>query len=156
MHGPKKILVGTDLSESSKAALETAAFYAKTFDADVILASVFDPTPFVAPSVIPGPTDLLESATREIERSIREALTQTAQDTFGDRVSRVKIVPLRHPAPGDALADLAHDEGVDLIVVASHGRTGLKRVLLGSVAERVTRMAKCPVLVVRAQTEHKG
>ena len=43
MHGPKKILVGTDLSESSKAALETAAFYAKTFDADVILASVFDP-----------------------------------------------------------------------------------------------------------------
>ncbi|MCB9635633.1 MAG: universal stress protein [Sandaracinus sp.] len=55
MHGPKKILVGTDLSESSKAALATAAFYAKTFDADVVLASVFDPTPFVAPSVIRGP-----------------------------------------------------------------------------------------------------
>lgn len=153
MQGPKKILVGTDLSESSHAALETAAFYAKTFDADVVLASVFDPTPFVAPSVIPGPTDLLESATREIEKSIREALGHAAKDFFEDRADRVKVVPLRHPAPGDALADLAHDEGADLIVVASHGRTGFKRVLLGSVAERVTRMAKCPVLVVRAAHE---
>ncbi|MBX3251160.1 MAG: universal stress protein [Myxococcales bacterium] len=149
MQGPKKIIVGTDLSDSSRTALETTAYYAKTFDADVVLVSVFDPTPFVAPSVIPGPTDLLESATREIERSIKDSLAQLRDELFADRPDRVELVALRHPAPGDALVDLAEERGADLIVVASHGRTGIKRVLLGSVAERITRLAKCAVLVVR-------
>lgn len=152
MKGPQKILVGTDLSDACNPALEAAAFYAKAFDADVVLASVFDPTPFIAPTVIAGPTDLLETAAREMEVSIRGSLGQIAQNYFPDRKDRVKTVASRHPVPGDALTDLAVEEGCDLIVVASHGRTGLKRVLLGSVAERVTRLAKCAVLVVRTES----
>ena len=150
MKPPKKILVGTDLSQSSRVALEAATYYAEAFDAEVILASVFDPTPFVAPTVIPGPTDLLESATREIERSITESLEKLRDELFADRADRVQLIAMRHPSPGDAIAELAKEHEVDLVIIASHGRTGLRRVLLGSVAEKTVRLAGCQVLVVRA------
>ena len=51
--------------------------------------------------------------------------------------------------PGHAIADYAQEKGADLIVIPSHGRTGLTRLLIGSVAERVVRLAHCPVLVLR-------
>ena len=52
---------------------------------------------------------------------------------------------------GDEVVELAKKHGADLIVVASHGRTGLKRLLLGSVADRIVRLASCPVLVVKGE-----
>ncbi|HMP79972.1 MAG TPA: universal stress protein [Pirellulaceae bacterium] len=54
--------------------------------------------------------------------------------------------------PGTMLSDYAVEHGADLIVISSHGRTGMSRLLLGSVAERVVRLAKCPVLVLRDGT----
>lgn len=149
MHTPQNIVVATDLSDCSKAATETAALYAKSFGAKVTMVHAFDPTPYIPPIAIPGPTDLLETAAKEVRKSIQEALAEERDRVFGEQAGHVELTVLRHHAPGVAVVDYAKDHHNDLIIVGSHGRTGLSRVFLGSVAERIVRHAPCAVLVVR-------
>lgn len=152
MEQPRTILVGTDFSDISDEALRTAALYAKTFGSRVLVAHVFDPTPNVPPVVWSRP-DLLERSVRaEIEEAIRETLTgRTA--TLLQGVPEVELTISQHPAAGRALCEIAEDEGVDLVILGSHGRSGLSRAFLGSVAEKVVRHAPCPVLVVRERRQ---
>lgn len=155
MDQPRTILVGTDFSDISDEALRAAALYARTFNARVIVTHIFDPTPNVPPVVWSRP-DLLERSIRvEIEDAIRETLTgKTAELLKG--VPEVEISVVQHPSPGRALVEIAEDEEVDLLVLGSHGRSGLSRAFLGSVAERVVRHAPCPVLVVRGHHDSKA
>lgn len=154
MDKPRTILVGTDFSDVSDEALRAAALYATTFGCKVFVAHVFDPTPNVPPVVWSRP-DLLERNIRvEIEEAIRETLTgRTAELLKG--VSEVELSVVQHPSPGRALVEMAEDENVDLVILGSHGRSGLSRAFLGSVAERVVRHAPCPVLVVRGRCDHE-
>ncbi|MEM1418090.1 MAG: universal stress protein [Myxococcota bacterium] len=145
---PKRIVVATDLSEASRPALEMAAAYGRRFEAEVILASAFDPTPFVAPVAIPGPADTLETAAKEMRRGIEDALRELKAGALAELGDDVRIECIRHHAPGEGIVELAEKNDADLIIVGSHGRTGLARVLLGSVAERVVRLSRAPVLVV--------
>lgn len=148
---PSSILVGTDLSDCSGSAVETAVWYAKTFPTvKVTVVTVFDPTPFVAPVAIAGPTEMFDSAADEMRKTLESALIEVKKQ-FGDATERVETMVLRHHSPGDAVAELATEKGIDLVIVGSHGRTGLSRVLLGSVAERIVRLASGPVLVVRPE-----
>ncbi len=149
MQAPRHIVVGTDLSDASRAALETAAFMSKTFDTTVTLMSTFDPTPFVVPMAIPGPGDILETASREVANSLTKSLEELRDEVFGDRKDKVAVEAVRHPSAGEAIADVAERTKADLVIVGSHGRTGFRRVLLGSVAEKVVRVAPCAVLVAR-------
>jgi nucleotide-binding universal stress UspA family protein len=75
-----------------------------------------------------------------------------AQTAMEERLNHVSGVQLKvgFGDPGHVITDLASEVGADLIVIPSHGRTGVKRLLLGSVAERVVRLAHCPVLVLRS------
>ena len=93
--------------------------------------------------------DLLERSVRvEIEDAIHETLSgKTASLLQG--VADVELSVCQHPSPGRALCQMAEDEGADLLILGSHGRSGLSRAFLGSVAEKVVRHAPCPVLVVR-------
>ncbi|MBW1830484.1 MAG: universal stress protein [Myxococcales bacterium] len=154
MDQPQTILVGTDFSDISDEALRAAALYAKMFKARVLVTHVFDPTPNVPPVVWSRP-DLLERSVRvEIEDAIRETLTgKTAELLKG--VPEVELSVIQHPSPGRALVEMAEDEGADLLILGSHGRSGLSRAFLGSVAERVVRHAPCPVLVVRGRCDNK-
>jgi len=154
MDQPKMILVGTDFSDISDEALRTAALYAKTFGSRVLVAHVFDPTPNVPPVVWSRP-DLLERSIRvEIEAAIRETLSgKTASLLQG--VPEVELSVCQHPSAGRALCEIAEDEGADLLILGSHGRSGLSRAFLGSVAEKVVRHAPCPVLVVRERKKDK-
>jgi len=154
MDQPKMILVGTDFSDISDEALRTAALYAKTFGSRVLVAHVFDPTPNVPPVVWSRP-DLLERSIRvEIEAAIRETLSgKTASLLQG--VPEVELSVCQHPSAGRALCEIAEDEGADLLILGSHGRSGLSRAFLGSVAEKVVRHAPCPVLVVRERKKEK-
>lgn len=153
MQAPTHIVVGTDLSDASKGALETAAFFANQYDAKVTLCSVFDPTPFVIPVAIPGPAEILAAADEEIEESVLASLKSLRDELFRGREDKVEVVALRHPSAGEAIADLAREKGADLVVVGSHGRTGIRRVLLGSVAEKIVRMAPCDVHVSRSKRD---
>ncbi len=155
MDAPKKILVGTDFSAISDDALRTASLYARTFGSRVLVAHVFDPTPNVPPMVWSRP-DLLERSVRvEIETAIRETLNGKTATLLRD-VPDVELNVYQHPSPGRALCELAEDEGADLLILGSHGRSGLSRAFLGSVAERVVRHAPCPVLVVRESHSKTG
>jgi universal stress protein A len=118
-----EILVATDFSESAVTALRAAVRYARPFGARIHLLHVF------APGEV------------EVTKLLADAAAQAGSDvpvtvaaTGGDPAHEVLRYATRHR--------------IDLIVVGTHGRTGVSRVLLGSVAERVTRGAACPVLVV--------
>lgn len=154
MDQPKMILVGTDFSDISDEALRTAALFAKTFGSRVLVAHVFDPTPNVPPVVWSRP-DLLERSIRvEIEQAIRETLSGKTASLLKD-VPEVELSVCQHPSAGRALCEIAEDEGADLLILGSHGRSGLSRAFLGSVAEKVVRHAPCPVLVVRERRKEK-
>lgn len=154
MDKPRTILVATDFSDISDEALRAASLYAQSFGSRVVVTHVFDPSPNVPPVVWSRP-DLLERNIRnEIEEAIRETLSgKTAELLRG--VPEVELSVVQHPSPGRALVEIAEDEDVDMVILGSHGRSGLSRAFLGSVAERVVRHAPCPVLVVRGRCHHE-
>lgn len=146
---PTHILVATDFSEASQPALRAAAAQAAASGSKISLAHVFDPTPMVPPAAIPAPRRMEDSIAKELSQKVEEELTRIRQAVFPE-VGDVQVVPLRHANAAFALCEYAENNGVDLIVLGTHGRTGLKHLLIGSVAERVVRHAHCPVLTVPA------
>jgi nucleotide-binding universal stress UspA family protein len=83
------------------------------------------------------------------DQSRREATEKSLREQFGDDKYRAVQMAVTFGDPGQEIAKYAEQIKADLIVLPSHGRTGLKRLLIGSVAERVCRLAHCPVLVLR-------
>lgn len=144
-HPPRVLVVATDFSPASASALEAAVFYAQ-HGARVVLVHVIHSAPFASAL---GPSKLMEQAMLELEDSTRKELDAARAASLSD-CAKVDTAVLRHDSPGEALAEHAAAVDADLVIVGSHGRTGLRRALLGSVAEKVVRLAPCPVLVVRS------
>ena len=135
---PMKILFPTDFSDASDAALDLATSLARERGATLLIAHV-DESPVSYGGV---EFDYRPEAPREETlRMLEEVVPTDISVPFEDRL----IVGL----PGPAIVELAKRENVDLIVIATHGRTGLARVVMGSVAEEVVRKAKCTVLTVK-------
>src|SRR6185369_10411182 len=159
---PKKtylIVVGIDYSPASDLALERAFELATARPpAEVHVVSVinlYGPQGIVAGSAEPvGMNSVtLAEATSALERYVeqRRSSFQGALDSVGVRCH------LRLDAPATEVAQMAADLEADLVVVGTHGRRGIARLLLGSVAEAVVRLAPCPVLVVRPKAlPHEG
>jgi universal stress protein A len=140
----KRILVPIDFSDDSKKALGHAAAFSRQFGARITLLHVVVPIP-VSADYGYGPVTMQyqdETATRTIE----EQLATLGRKEAGDRVSEVIV---RCGAAFDEIARAAKELDIDLIVLSTHGYTGLKHILLGSTAERVVRHAPCPVLILR-------
>lgn len=138
----RNILVAVDFSPSSKHAMETAASLAAESDASLTVAHVWQVP--VLGAELPVPSQYLEEIRASIETQLAE-WTQEAQRIAGKPVSSVLALGV----PWDELVRLLRRDRYDLAVISTHGRTGLKHVLLGSVAEKVVRHAPCAVLVVR-------
>lgn len=147
MNLPKRILIATDLSETSLEAVATGAALAKALGADVLLVTVLDPVPYVAAVDLEGGSDVWAQFLDDAEANLKKRLEELRAERFDASTTDVAVI--RESGAAHALADFAEDRGADLIVLGSHGRTGFKRVLLGSVAEKVVRLAKCPVFVAR-------
>ena len=143
----KSILFPTDFSESSDAALNFASSLAAESGALLYFAHVSDSTPvyyagYGAFAYEPGRVE-------EIIRNNHDRLEKTKPTVEG-------VDCQHHSLTGDAAKEIlafAKKESVDLVVMGSHGRTGLSRLLMGSVAEEVVRRAACPVLIVKQPTE---
>ena len=139
------LLVPFDDSEQSRAALEYAL--RNRPEARVTVLYVVDPSAAAFDSPLTaGPVaaeDWLEGARDDAEELLEAAVDLAAE--HGRQVETERTVG----RPADAITEFAEDEDVDGIVMGSHGRSGLTRVLLGSVAETVVRRAPCPVTVVR-------
>jgi nucleotide-binding universal stress UspA family protein len=143
------ILVPFDFSPPSKKALDYAVTFARQFKARLTLLHVVEPvaTPdFAASFPLAMENDkLMAAAKNELERAVKSA-----------RIPRgiVEKILVRFGRSFHEIADAARTRKVDLIIISTHGYTGLKHALLGSTTERVVRHAPCPVLVVR-EHEHE-
>lgn len=148
---PKNILVPTDLSEGAEGALDYACELAAKLGATVHLIHVIGIPSLGVPELGVAVTSTV------IDQLIAE--NQTAVDALAnarrDRVTFGQIL-LRTGDARDVIDQSAKELGIDLIVMGTHGRRGLKRALLGSVAETVVRSAPCPVLTVRSDIADKS
>lgn len=135
----KQILVPFDFSEQSVGAVQVAL---KLVDkqSDVHVAHVCPYLNTVEPAVI---WDAIDDEKRK-DHTIKEM-----RKTLSDLDAADVQLNVGFGDPGHVIADLAEDIPAGLIIIPSHGRSGFKRLLLGSVAERVVRLAKCPVLVLK-------
>jgi len=144
----RNILVPIDFSQMSTQALETATPLARRFAASIHLAHVrqFDyAAGFSAPAPPFAPFPLMTYEQDEEKRTVKELNTLAREFGISSGVCHV----LGGAPPFDEICRLAQEIPADLIVMPTHGRTGLTHVFLGSTAERVVRHSPCPVLVVR-------
>jgi len=149
----RRILLPTDFSGCANYALPYAAAIARAAGATVICVNVVEP---IVPAV--GYTGMAEAMpiaemSEQMEDSAERELPDVmrCEDLRGLKVEEV----IGH---GDAAAEIvrvADEQEVDLIVISSHGRTGLGRIIFGSTAEAVVRHARCPVLVVKPPPEEE-
>ena len=147
----RSILLPTDFSECGNFALSYATSMARKFGASIIFLHVIEP---IVPSVgYSGMTEPLPIAdiSDQLEDSAERELPKFAdcEDCAGLEVEEMIV----HGEAASEIVRVAKDREVDLIVVSSHGRTGLGRILFGSTAEAVVRHASCPVLVVKPTAE---
>jgi nucleotide-binding universal stress UspA family protein len=139
----KRIVVGTDFSDGSDAALEVAVGMAAAFQAPLELVHVVETGVMVAPIPL-GAMALVDGA--ELFGKIDAALTERAAKAVEKGLTCQTVSLQGHPPR--MLVDHAKKVGASLIVVGTHGRTGIEHVLMGSVAERVVQRSTCPVLVI--------
>lgn len=147
----RTILVPTDFSECGNYALSYAASLARTFGASIICVHVIEPmVPTVGYSGMTEPLPIAD-ITDQLEDSAGRELPKIAErkEYAGLKTEEVIV----HGEAAAEIVRVAKDKNVDLIVVSSHGRTGLGRILFGSTAEAVVRHAPCPVLVVKPAKE---
>ncbi len=143
----RTVLVAMDFSEAARAALERARALATTFGASLhVFHVVTEPLGEPWSGYVPA-AQFIETV---------ERLQAEAQDRLTDYLSLEEwrnlrvVVATAWGDPSEQILEYAEAHGVDLIVCGTHGRCGWNRVLLGSVAERVVRLAPCPVLTVHA------
>lgn len=141
----KSILVPIDFSEYSKKALRYAVRFAKEFGASLTLLHVFEP--LIQPPEGYGVLQVPVIDGGALQKEAAARLTSLAQEEIEELVPVKSVV--RSGRPYNEIVMDAKERKVDLIIIATHGYTGLTHLLLGSTAERVVRHAPCPVLTVR-------
>lgn len=147
---PKNILVPTDLSEAAEAALDYACELAAKLDATVHLVNVIGIPALGIPEL---GVALTATMIDNIVAENQQALDELAARKRG--AARIGQVLLRTGDARDVIHQTAREVGADLIVMGTHGRRGVTRALLGSVAESVVRTAGCPVLTVRGHAHER-
>ena len=139
----RKILVPTDFSELSKSAVKEAVSLARRFNAKIDLVHVLEPPPYPEFGYVHIPVK--EGALRKLAESQIEKL-RAEVPALGELLN---YTPIRTGNAPHEIVQSARELNAELIVIGTHGRTGIKRLALGSTAEKVVRHAHCPVLVLR-------
>ena len=138
-----KIIFPTDFSHCGDAALNMATSLARDSGAKLLIVHVEEPpVAYAGGEMYYGVPD---PASEDLLRMLKEVVPPDPKVQYEHR--------LINGDPSTAIANLAEEEGADMIVMGTHGRTGLTRLLMGSVAEAVVRRAPCPVLTYK-QTKH--
>jgi nucleotide-binding universal stress UspA family protein len=150
----RSILVPTDFSECGNYALSYAASLARTFRSSIPCVHVIEPiVPTVGYSGMREPMPIADIS-EQLEDSAERELPKLAEcdDCSGLNVEELIV----HGEAAAEIVRVAKERDIDLIVISSHGRTGLGRILFGSTAEAVVRHAFCPVLVVKPQPKEEN
>lgn len=157
---PRNILLCTDFSENSSPARDIAINFAEAFKANLSILHVVDTSGLDLLNFTEAPDVAFPSygaaipvkLTDEIQRSVKENTLKALEQIRLDALDKVKNVSV-HYAQGVISVEIvkfAEENSIDLIVLGTHGRTGFTHLIIGSTAENVVRMAKCPVLTVKS------
>ncbi|MEI9949104.1 MAG: universal stress protein [Pseudomonadota bacterium] len=141
----ERILVATDFSDSSQKALELALRIAEKFGSELTLVHSWEAPNYSYAAGLYLPVDIVAPIEQAASARLEEATTQLKL-----RFPAAKSV-LRAGIPWEEVLGAATHVKADLIVMGTHGRRGLERALIGSVAEKVVRMARVPVLTVHGE-----
>ncbi|MEC9491378.1 universal stress protein [Flexistipes sp.] len=142
----KKILFPTDFSSTSECAMKYALEFAKRFDAELeILHVLFDESQVVA-FYLPQVT--FQNLDKELEEAARKQFDEFI-NKFPELSETKHTTKILKGTPFLEIINEARDTDADVIIIGTHGRTGLEHVLFGSTAEKVVRKAPCPVFTVR-------
>jgi len=141
----EKILVPVDFSEYKDEILEYATEIARRFDSSLHLLHVIPTMDYFTPYESFITPENVEAAQKAIEAEVKKQMEETAGQISGIAVTRA----VRTGAAFVEITQYAESEGINLIVMGTHGRGGIEHLLLGSVAGRVIRRAPCPVLTIR-------
>lgn len=144
----QRILVATDFSKTSELALDAAVLLARQNDARLTLVHVLVPDGTLP--MIEDPVSGLVMADDDTRERYHAQLHEVCDRRLGDVPRRPNVALVISNSPAEGICHYAEHVGADLIVIATHGRTGLARMLNGSVAEMVVRRAPCPVLSLRS------
>jgi len=143
---PKEILVPTDMSTYSLSALQYAEIVAEVFGAEISLIHV------VPRAEKPVEIKKVKGEPRKEETSIEESRKMISHLLMDkDLVIRSIKIIVRSGSPAEEIVKAAREIDADIIVMSTHGRTGVRRTVIGSVAEKVVRYALCPVLTVKPE-----
>ena len=148
MAGIKKILHATDFSKASARALQEAIKLAKENSARLLVIHVIEPPPYVAGGEFGG---------AEIYMKLEDATKRNAQSSMSKLMQRLKKLQIKaeslllRGAAHEQIVKAAKSKKADMIVIGTHGRTGLSKLFLGSVAGKVVSLATCPVMTVRGR-----
>jgi nucleotide-binding universal stress UspA family protein len=146
----KKILCPTDFSEPSYEAIKAAGELAYHFGSELHIVHVIAPVPIIPVPIGPEPSAFdVTLYEQELEISSKRALEEVVNQLESKEL-KTRLTALRGN-PADEIARTADEENVDLIVIATRGRAGLDRLIFGSVADKIVRLAKCPVLTIRGR-----
>jgi nucleotide-binding universal stress UspA family protein len=141
----QKILAPTDFSDHSCHALAYARTFADRWEAELHLLNVIEP------AVFPTEAGLTPMGMMNLDSELTEA-SERAMVEFCKRIELAGAdlkTAIRHGRASSAIIDYARENSIDLVVIATHGRTGLEHLIFGSTAERVVRESPCPVLTIR-------
>ena len=136
-----KIVCPTDFSEPSYEGLNAAGELAEHFQAELLILNVVSPVPVMAGAAH------LPTVMREMQVAAEKSIQDLKAEKIPKRVKTRSFVVQGRPA--DEIVKLADKESANMIVIATHGESGWKKFLFGSVTEKVVRTASCPVLTIR-------
>ena len=146
----KTVLIPVDFSDTSRKAFYTGLKFARLFEAETVVLHVKEPITAVDSSF-----DKVEKHTEELERmekGVRRRVNELFEAGGFAEVDRRKVrTTVRAGKPHLQIVKYALEHNIDMIVMGTHGYTGMKAILVGSVTERVVRYAPCPVLCVKPE-----
>jgi nucleotide-binding universal stress UspA family protein len=143
----KKIISPTDFSELSDMGLKAAIELTEHFSAELLVVHVVAPISAVATSAAPAAhylPEVMDNIRNNAENSLERTMEKNVPGTL-----RAKAV-LLEGSPADEIGEYAKEVNADLIVIATHGQSGWRRFMFGSVTEKVMRLSKSPVLIIGA------
>lgn len=153
MFSIKRILCPVDCSEGSRVALDYALDLAEKFGAQVELLHAWHVTYHVRPDLSVWMQSHGQRPITDVVAAEAKAQTEKFLEPLGAEARQRLQVRVVEGEAAPTIVQTAQNEDCDLIVMGTHGRSGLSHLALGSVAERVVRRARCPVLTVRQKTE---
>lgn len=148
----KKLLVPVDFSDCSRAALEHAELIGRQFGASITILHVWEPPSSKIPKISLQSFDFPDRVSQSLETFVRRESIMEMRDFLRDfdRDDSIEVrCQLVSGQPTDQILSWAQDGAYDLIIMGTHGRSGLAHLFMGSVTEKVLRHAPCPVLAIR-------